>query len=68
MDEQRKEVVIRLPAPAEPKGHLCPACGGQGTMSDGMASFGPTEIRIRPATPCRLCEGKGRVLVSPLDD
>jgi RecJ-like exonuclease len=63
----REEIVVKLD-PRPPRGWLCPACGGLGHAADGMLSVGQYELRYRPATPCSLCRGKGRVAVSPLPD
>ena len=61
------EIVIKLKAEYKP-GFQCPNCGGTGRMADGMMSVSPTEIRIKAATQCGLCLGKGRVRCVPLGE
>jgi len=54
----------------EPEGWLCPQCGGSGSNCDGNISIGPRpgDFEIQPASKCNLCNGKGRVLITPLPD
>jgi len=61
------EVVIHH-NPLARRSWACPNCLGTGNLGDGMASYSTTETRIRPATPCPLCRGKGRVKVVPFAD
>jgi DnaJ-class molecular chaperone len=60
------ELVFKL-KPLE--GSTCPSCHGLGTYADGMLCVGGDEIRYRPATPCGVCNGKGRVniKITPLE-
>src|ERR1041385_5031311 len=59
------ETVVKFtPLPGWP----CPACGGGGHMMDGSATFGPDKYHYTLPTPCSVCQGKGRVLVSPIPD
>jgi DnaJ-class molecular chaperone len=47
----------------------CPNCRGLGTLNDGCLDLGPYGSRvIRPASKCRLCEGKGKVHASPMPE
>lgn len=61
-----EEIVIRIPDRLP--GWPCPACGGLGHYMDSSASFSPNEIRIKPATKCSVCKGKGRVKVVPVEE
>lgn len=58
------EIHIRNDLP----GWRCPHCGGSGRLPDGSCSVGPTVIRVRPASICYVCKGKGRVMILPLED
>lgn len=57
-----------------PVGWPCPHCGGWGRMMDGMSSYsydaatGKCVMRHREASKCPTCDGKGRVLVTPVPD
>lgn len=66
------EIVIEIPPPKPLPGWPCPRCGGQGNMGDGWSSVsyredGSGTIRSVPSTPCHLCNGKGRVNVTPIE-
>jgi hypothetical protein len=63
-----EEIVIRLDQQPPKPGHPCPQCGGTGRNCDGSVIYSTTEIRMRPASKCRLCNGKGRVRIEPLPD
>jgi hypothetical protein len=60
--------------PAAPETWPCPCCRGLGEVPGGAVEFRTASggmlvaTSYRPAAPCRLCRGKGRVLVSPLPD
>ena len=59
------EIVIKFDQ--QPKlGWPCPRCFGWGHLDDGWMSVSQTEMRYRPCTPCPVCEGSGRVLVTPV--
>jgi hypothetical protein len=67
-----EELVIRIPPQNKP-GYACPQCGGSGKNADGSFSMGllpdgTTEYRSRPCSDCCLCNGKGRVLITPIPD
>jgi len=63
------EIVIKLEKGSRQHDEwLCPKCGGVGTMMDGSLSITPHEVKLRPATKCSLCKGKGRVLAYPIPD
>ena len=61
------EYVIKHDHTPKP-GWACPSCGGRGDNGDGSFSMSYEETRIRPATKCTLCNGKGRVLVTAIPD
>lgn len=64
-----EEIVIKFDPPKwEPGVCVCPTCHGLGTYMDGSASISESEIRIRPATTCASCKGKGRAHYSAIDD
>ena len=67
MSDKREEFVIKLDSKPKP-GWPCPKCHGMGTMMDGACSISAEEIRITPPSKCSLCNGKGRVNVTPIDD
>ena len=60
-------IVIKLPSGNLP-GFQCPHCGGLGRMADGDLDITPTEVRIKAATQCGVCMGKGRVRCVPITD
>src|SRR5579863_2767213 len=61
------EITIKLSTKHLP-GFRCPHCGGLGRMADGSFSIGPDEVRIKAATQCGVCMGKGRVRCVPITD
>ena len=62
------EIVIDLTKVSPKPGWPCPSCGGLGTNADGQFSMSHTEVRLRPATKCGTCLGKGRVKLVPFTD
>ena len=64
-----KETVVPI-KPPKPDTCSCPVCKGYGHHCDGYFIMGSNEIVSRPATPCVLCKGRGKVRVqySPLED
>lgn len=64
-----EEIVIKLEKPKTKRPTWrCLNCGGLGTMMNGSCLIGLDEIRIKPATKCWICKGKGRVYVSAVPD
>jgi hypothetical protein len=62
------EIVIDLTKVPTKPGWPCPSCGGMGTNCDGSVSMSMTEMRIRPASKCHTCRGKGRVKLTAFTD
>jgi hypothetical protein len=60
------EIVLKMPTNLP--GFRCPHCGGLGRMADGGFDITPTEVRIKAATQCGVCMGKGRVRCVPITD
>jgi len=46
----------------------CPRCGGCGTGCDGSGSIGPKpeDARWNPPSKCLMCDGSGRVRITPV--
>lgn len=63
------EEVVILPAlkTLPSRIYRCPECGGTGHRPDGSMIVTQTEVRIRPATVCWVCQGKKLVMVTPWD-
>jgi hypothetical protein len=57
--------VVKLDQAPKP-GWPCPRCGGSGHNCDGWLSISQTEIRSKTASKCYLCDGSGRVNVTPI--
>lgn len=56
-----------ITAPAPKPGWPCPACGGLGHLADGvLAMHGDGSSTFKAGTPCSVCEGSGRVHVTPI--
>ncbi len=70
MTTRPEEIVIRTKTPARlpPDVRACPDCGGRGKNADGSFSASSVEVRYRPASDCRTCEGIGKVRVEAYRD
>lgn len=60
-------IIIDFERPDDTAGWLCPRCGGWGKHMDGSATFSEGRVVIQPATKCGVCNGYGRVNVTPIE-
>lgn len=69
MTEDDPDLVTVVVRSRHTVGWACPNCHGMGHMCDGSFGIDPGGFtRHRAPSPCPVCRGKGRVLVTPLPD